>query len=394
MGSLAMGGSALVAGALGRSACGRAPDPAAACAGDLAPGQGLLLDVGGKAVIRDLTGSHHSPLGGQRVEFGPQTHFRVASISKLAVAATARALAAAGVLDLDGDVADLLPGGLRHPAFPAAPITLTHLLAHLSGIVDPPEYWVAAGGTVADLLGPDLFDPAAEPGRFFRYSNLNYGLAATAMERAAGERFDRLAARHALAPIGVSGGFNWSGVGAPARERASPLYRGGPCAWEAQVDGELPADGPTYLGREDGAGLSDYIPGTNGTLFSPQGGLRTSFAGLMAMGRAWLMDASTDPLWDAARDPGDTAGGHFVAFGPGHYIYPPERSPVPGVRLVGHVGEAYGFYGGLWAAPERDAVFAFGQLGSPETGVSMTGGVPDLRATNAAYFARVAEALL
>ena len=330
--------------------------------------------------------------------FTPDTPFRVASISKLAVAEVAQALVARGTLRWDADLSEALGQTFRHPAFPSEAITLERLLSHTSGLQDPPAYWVAAPGDIRSLLTPDIFAPDAEPGMFFRYSNLNYGLAATLLEATTDTRFDRLAREYTLAPLGVEAGFNWAGVAPAAKSRGATLYRGEPGAWEAQVDDAdtLSSPLPSVL-SEDGLDLETYLetyaPGTNGTLFSPQGGLRASLSDLLAMGRAWLLDASTTPVWDAATDPGDTADGHFVQFGRGHYIYPPGRSPIPGVRLVGHVGEAYGFHGGLWAAPDHDAVFAFGEFGSAPEGVPMTGSTPNLRATNAGYFAEVAPYL-
>ena len=344
------------------------------------PGSGLFLEVGGKTLLAETSGER---VPGQ--PFTADTPFRVASISKLAVARLAEVLAANGVLDLEADVGPRLGIPLRHPAFPNAPVTLAHLLSHRSGIRDPEAYWVAAPGDIRTLLTPAIFAPDAEPGRFFRYSNLNYGIIATVMEAATDTRFDRLAAR--VLPEGS--GFNWSGAD-PAS--ASPLWRGTPGAWEAQVDAP-PITAPTILtepGLDRSAYLATYTPGTNGTLFSPQGGLRASFTHLLQIARD-LPDAP--PLWDSATDPGDTGDGHFQQFGLGRYHYPADRSPLPGLRLIGHAGEAYGFYGGVWRAPDIDAVMAFGTLGSPPEGVPMTGGSPNLRTTTAAVFARIRAAL-
>ena len=359
------------------------------------PGTGLMVERGGEVVLSRTNGL--ASLDPPRA-FTANTPFRVASISKLAVARTAQALVARGTLQWDADLSEALGQTFRHPAFPTEPITLERLLSHTSGLQDPPAYWVAAPGNIRSLLTPDIFAPDAEPGQFFRYSNLNYGLAATLLEATTDTRFDRLASTHALAPLGVEAGFNWSGVSPAIKSRGATLYRGEAGMWEAQVDDAetLSSPLPSVLAEDSldlAAHLEAYIPGTNGTLFSPQGGLRASLSDLLAMGRTWLMDASTEPVWNAAEQPGDTADGHFVAFGRGHYIYPPERSPIPGVRLVGHVGEAYGFHGGLWAAPAHDTVFAFGELGSAPEGVPMTGSIPNLRATNAAFFAEVAPYL-
>ena len=380
---------------------------------DIVPGEGLWLRVGGEDAIRRFEGREPATFPGTTpggtYAFAEDRPFRIASISKLAVAEAAREMDRRGIVSLDADVSEWMGGSFRHPAHPDASVTLRRLLAHLSGIIDPAEYWVAAPGDIRSILGPGIWAADARPGVFFRYSNLNYGIAATVMEAASGMRFDRLV-HDMLAPLPATG-FNWAGLWDPGPGRAgaaagAALWRGGPGAWEAQIDDaaararvELRAE-PAILveeGVDRGDYLAGYVPGTNGTLFSPQGGLRASFADMIAMGEAWLLEPEPEVLWDAATDPddtgGDTADGHFVQFGLGRYIYPADRSPIPGVALVGHVGEAYGFYGGLWVAPALDAVWAFGVLGSAPEGVPMTGGAPNLRATNAAFMAEVARAL-
>ncbi len=39
---------------------------------------------------------------------------------------------------------------------------------------------------------------------------------------------------------------------------------------------------------------------------------------------------------------------------------------MPGVKLIGHHGEAYGLYSGAWHAPELDAEIAYAITGSGE----------------------------
>ena len=359
--------------------------PSVAGAGDdtFQPGRFLWLRHGGRDVIRKFSGTG----------FTADSPFRVASISKLATAMTAHALAREGRIDLDADVQPLLPAPFRHPRYPGTPITLAHLLSHRAGLTDPPEYWVPAPGSISVLMTPDIFAADAEPGRFFRYSNLGYSLAATAMEAATGQRFDRLANDLVLSRLDMDAGFNWSSVSERLRRLGTALYRGEPGRWTAQVDADISVSGPIILSESD-YDLSTYVPGTNGTLFSPQGGLRMSPRDLMALGAALpIVEAFRTPVWDATTDPGDTADGHFQSFGLGNYIYPADRSPVPGVRLIGHAGEAYGFYGGVWAAPDHALVFGFGVLGSPEGGIPMTGGRPNLRTSSRQFFNQVAAIL-
>lgn len=356
------------------------------------PGRAFVMERAGATVVSDLSGR---ALG---EPFTAGRPFRVASVSKAFVAELVRRLKAAGAVSGAED-AVRVDARLRHPEFPDAPITLDRLIRHRSGLIDPPVYWMAAPGDIRALIGPDVFEPGARPGEAFRYSNFNYGLAATLLEVLTGERFDRLFSRHVAAPLGLDIGFNWAGVSAPRRATGMPLFRGAPGAWEIQIDGPdmLDSSDPAVL-HEPGWTLDAYAPGRNGTLFSPQGGLRASVSDLLAFGRNVLLARPSlwEPSWEwdgRLRDGGPSEGGHFVAFGDGLYIYPEDRSPIPGLRLVGHHGEAYGAYCGLWAAPDRDAVFVHADLGSPRGGPARNGRVPENTVLAQAAFGRAAALL-
>src|SRR5690606_35918778 len=119
---------------------------------------------------------------------------RIASISKLVTAIGVMRLVEAGQLDIDADAGELLGFPLRNPAFPDTPITLRMLLSHRSSLTDAAGYWqTPLGGRLRDLLDdPRAWDGEHAPGTYFRYTNLNFPLVAQAMERATGERFDRL----------------------------------------------------------------------------------------------------------------------------------------------------------------------------------------------------------
>lgn len=319
--------------------------------------------------------------------FSADTPFRVASVSKLLVGELMRRLHVAGKLDADSDVSDNLRMSLRHPDFPQEPVTLRRLISHQSGIIDPPVYWMAGGGNIRTLLTPDIWEDGVRPGAGFRYSNLNYGIAATVMEAATNERFDHLFTRWIARPLGLDIGFNWSGVSAKKRAQGFPAMRREPGAWDVQVDGRdmLTDTDPTIL-REAGFDLDDYVPGTNGTLFSPQGGLRASLSDLITIGQDIILSQPDlwVPTWRASDAGGrgsesETIDGrgheadHFVAFGEGVYIYPDGPRPEPGRLWVGHHGEAYGIYCGLWVMPETGAIFAHANLGSSPDGSPMTG---------------------
>ncbi|MDP3176342.1 MAG: serine hydrolase, partial [Spirochaetaceae bacterium] len=147
------------------------------------------------------------------------------------------------------------------------------------------------------------------PGRHFRYSNLNYGILGTAMERITGKRFDLYMRDEVLRPLGLEAGFNLRHLGEEGVRHLAALYRKadpddeddsswdpkGP--WKAQFDdhrGRLPEiawRSSPGLGPE---ALDDYEIGTNGTLFSPQGGLRVSAPGLAKIMRLFMNGGEVD----------------------------------------------------------------------------------------------------
>jgi CubicO group peptidase (beta-lactamase class C family) len=107
------------------------------------------------------------------------------------------------------------------------------------------------------------------------------------VERATGERFDRVARREVLEPLGLDACFNWATCSEAAAARAVVLYDedGSPSSTISRAAARLPgvrgAEGtPVHAGG--------YEPGSNGALFSPQGGLRISAAGLTVIGRMLL----------------------------------------------------------------------------------------------------------
>ena len=319
---------------------------------------------------------------------------RVASISKMATAMAALSLAKGGDFDLDRDISSYLGWTLRNPAFPDAPITARQLMTHLSSLRDPEEYWLAAPGEFRDLVERAqpfaAADPAGSraPGDYFAYANINYGVLATAMEIATGDRFDRIVSAQVLGPLGVDGGFNWSGVSAKARRNGAALYRAEGGRWMAQTDAAaiLNDEGPYFL-KEEGlaaeAWLAAYTPGSNATLFSPQGGLRASVLDLLK-----LLDARgpIDIAWrfDPKAANGDTSGGLYPAAGLGVLAVKGEGRIWPGAELVGHSGEAYGLLAGLWrvgadpaSGRSQEVSFAYAVTGSTR---------PPARGAHAAFF--------
>ncbi len=372
------------------SLVGLRPAQASVCAGDIGPGLKALADQAaygqavpagvalhvrrGGAVLFEGAAGHAAGLSAAERAAGtalramtPDTKMRVASVSKMAATLTAFEVLTQAGIGLIADVRMHWPR-LRHPRFPDTPITYAQLLSHCSSLRDPEAYWIAAPGSIDDLLTDEVFAPDTPPGTFFTYCNFNFGVLATLLERISGERFDRLAAR-TLSRLGLTAGFNWSGVPRAARRAGATLYRAGGQGWQIQTDGPdtLQGEGPLFLGQDD-VDLDAYDIGSNGTLFSPQGGLRACVSDMAVLAKAMAQTpALARPVWryDATRNNGNTEGGLFEASGLGCFLWSAARSPIAGQPMIGHDGEAYGLYSGAWHLPALDAQIGFAITGTP-----------------------------
>jgi CubicO group peptidase (beta-lactamase class C family) len=314
---------------------------------------------------------------------------RIASISKLVTAIGFMTLVEAGKVGLDDDVSDILGWPLRHPRFPRTAITPRRLMSHTSGLRNGPSYPVVFGRPLSAALTPGgvqwddgaWFGPAAEaPGDWFAYADVNYAVVAQLIERLSGRRFDQFMAACVLRPLGLKGGFNWSGVSQAVRDQRAVLYRKAPSddgpwdatgPWIAQLDQTLPPapQAAVRAGAEAaGRSLDSYVPGENGFVFAPQGGLRASIEDLNAIGRLLARRGApilkpetfatmTTPTWrfDPARPNGEGYGGLIRAYGLGVQTLTGTQgrdNPFDGCEgWIGHAGDAYGLTSGLWVAP-------------------------------------------
>ncbi len=314
----------------------------------------------------------------------PQTLYRIASLSKLVTTLGVMRLVEQGKLQLDADVSGYLGYRLRNPHFPDTAITLRMLLSHTSSLRDDAGYYWEDRLKVdlRDVLTPTgrlygsgtMWSDRAAPGKYFSYANLPWGVIGSVMEAVTGERFDRLMRRLILDPMGLHGGFHPADFSDADLTHVATLYRkrrevGGQEIWDsagpwvAQVDdyhdtAPAPRAGP------------DYVPGSNGTLFGPQGNCRLSAEGL---GRILLLllnqgrhegqqlltqqsvAAMLSPQWQNNGKPGvhsngDSNQGQFQAWGLGLQLFRDVSENARGDRLVqgggfsgaGHFGDAWG----------------------------------------------------
>ena len=148
-------------------------------------------------------------------------------------------------------------------------------------------------GIEALTADPKAWDTGHAPGSYFGYTNLNFPLVAQVMERATGERFDRLMRRLVLFPLKLDACFNWSGCSDAAIHRAVVLYDAERTTRKDDLRGQRPAC-LVIAARDGSCDLARWTPGRNGALYSPQGGLRISVRDLARIGRLLLNDGTLD----------------------------------------------------------------------------------------------------
>jgi CubicO group peptidase (beta-lactamase class C family) len=312
---------------------------------------------------------------------------RIASISKLVTALGVMRLVEQHRLDLDADVSTLLGYTLRNPAFPDTPITLRLLLSHRSSLTDGVDYVLPLDADLRNVLAdPKVWDGAHAPGRFFHYTNLNFPVVATVMERATGQRFDRLMHDLVLAPLKLDACYNFTTCSDAAVARIVVQYRKGQVTRDDN-HGARPAC-PVTRARDGSCALDAYRPGTNGAIFSPQGGLYVSARDLAKIGRMLLNRGNAEgvrflsptsvatlqkPLWiydgsngDTGEDPaGNHQAGFICSYGIATMLLATAKAGChddpfgDGRRRLGHAGDAYGLRSGLWIDPKSGTGVAY-----------------------------------
>ncbi len=335
--------------------------------------------------------SAFGPDGAAERPFTAQTPIRIASISKVVVALALHRLADAGRLGLDDDVSTHLGWTLRNPAHPDQPITIRQMMRHESSLSDAGGYTFPLGEVLQQKLGPKSF-AAAAPGTAFDYANLNQAILGQVIEQVTGKRFDIAVRELVLDPLGIEACYNWSGCRAETVRDGATLYRKAPSdegpwdpagPWVAQVDATRPPEACAVRIAPGGAcDIAAYAPGTNGSLFSPQGGLRISLASLARLGEAllrndaFLKPASRTSLFrpiavkaagqGEETDPGlmqywSEGGLHcFSGTGKPGGDQPLSTRPMKG---CGHLGDAYGLLSGLVIDPAGKTVVAYALTG-------------------------------
>lgn len=314
---------------------------------------------------------------------------RIASVSKLVVAIGVMRLVEQGRLDLDRDVSHDLGWNLRNPTFADRPITLRQLLSHTSSMRDGDDaYVIPLGHSLRQAVAePAVWDAAHGPGEgYFAYSNFNFPVVASVMEKATGERFDLLMKRLVLGPLKLDACFNWPTCSDAAIARAVVLTQDGKAVRD-DLGGKRP-DCPVFVRDGEQCDLNRWRLGDNGALFSPQGGLRISARDLARIGRLLLGGGAIDgvqilspqsvetmlaPAWRFDGDNGSRGGesegvcsyGLAVRHLATRLAGCADDPEGQGRGWLGHAGDAYGLRSGLWIDRKRGLGIAYFVTGLP-----------------------------
>lgn len=325
------------------------------------------------------------------------TKYRIASISKLVMTTAMMKLFDQKRLDPDRDVSDYLGFTLRNPNHPDTPITVRMLLLHSGSINEGAGYDRFLMATYNNVGNPPSFSellvPGGKyytedmwrkegPGEYYTYCNANFGLAGTIIEKITGQRFEEYMQQSLFIPLGLSGSYIAEGI--TDINNLAVIY--------GREDGKWTPATDNYKGvMSSPRDFSGYVTGTNGAVFSPQGGLRISAAELARVmilhmnngkynGERIVSNKSIKLMHKAqfictgtnCDDEGVRAGNRGLSV----QILPESAagSILPkGSHFLGHSGSAYGLQSDFYFDPKGKYGFIFitnGIFNGPEAGPS------------------------
>jgi len=348
---------------------------------DAAASGNLLVGMSVAVVCHaGITDVHHYGMADltRSIPVTDSTMYRCASISKSVTATALMKLFEQGYFSLDDDVGDHLDFNLRNPYHPEQPVTFRMLLSHTAGLADGSGYGSFLSATYNNPSPPhisSLLLPGGsyfswnmwldkQPGVYFTYANINYGIIATLIESISGIRFDIFARDSVLIPLGITGRFDVSDI--ENISNVAVLYRNA----VPQAD--------NYQGiAPDPPNLSGYTLGTNGLIFAPQGGLRISATDLCRFmiahmdggqygGTAILQESTVElmhqPQWNYIGVNGNNYYNLFNRWGLGFHLTtntPGGDIVIDGVNMTGHPGEAYGLISDMYFEKEKQFGLVF-----------------------------------
>ncbi|KAJ4462551.1 putative CubicO group peptidase [Paratrimastix pyriformis] len=316
---------------------------------------------------------------------------RIASMSKSVTATAFMQMVDRGFIkSLDDDVAPYLGYKITNVYFPDEPLTFRRLLTHTSGLHDDYlDFVVASYGpdgpkmSLKELVLPGgkyydqdaLFNSQQRPGtpECFEYSNLNPIIIATVVEqltykiKPGGIRFDQYCRQYIFEPLGMhQTSFNMMDVidcktATPVPDHLAAVYQYFHATskfgtYIANCGSDEPANAAALCAHP--TDYSAYVVGTNGAMFGPQGGVRTTARDYSryqlahinqgAIGDVRILTAASAALMQSVQWKGDAEEGFFRMYG---FYLQQTQDLIAGKTLVGHTGDAYGMQGAQFFEP-------------------------------------------
>ena len=210
-----------------------------------------LMGMSALAVCHD-TVVYHGSFGisdyARNIPATDSTMYRIASISKTVTATTLMILYDMGLFKLDDDISAILGYSVRNPNYPSVIITPRMLLSHTSSIQDcsgysnfitdsynnnPPPPLSGLLTDTGSYYSADMWQNK-KPGTYFMYSNLNFGIIGTMVEKLSCERFDVFCKKYIFELLGITGSFRIQDI--PDINNVAVLYRANDGIWQAQAD--------------------------------------------------------------------------------------------------------------------------------------------------------------
>ena len=273
---------------------------------------------------------------------GPDTAFRICSMTKSFAATAVLSLRDEGLLDIDAPLGEVAPdlGTLAEAGPDAPPVTVRQLLTMDAGLPQDDPWADRLMAHESEWVTRELFARGATrsrtPGTAFEYSNYSWAALGRVIATVTGRRFQDVISERVIAPLGLSDTV-WSAGDLP-QARVATGYRTAGDGFTAEVPladgGDFAALGGLYSSVRDLARWSGVFLAAEPPREAPETA-PVSRATLREMARARNAFAPAVEWPSLAEPPGVVAGG----YGYGLMIWH-ERD---GRRHVGHPGGLPGF---------------------------------------------------
>ena len=316
------------------------------------------------------------------LKVGINTKFRVASISKTVTAIAILQLVERNLLSLNEDISKILGFEIDNPFFPLKKISPLMLLSHTSSLQDGRTYhdfmqFSVHSKTQYSLhqlltVSGKFYDSSQFhdhlPGSYFVYSNLNFLILGTIVEKISGLAFDEYCKKYIFSPLHIQASFDVNDI--PDMDSLAVLYRKESEIWKPQFDDHRGVK--PFFASDD-----SYQPGINASRYAPQGGLKCSANDLVAifqdifnpsLSHPRILNKSTVSLllsesWRYDGTNGDDYDGLFLSWGLGIQrstsIRGKDKVLAGSKLMLGHCGEAYGLLSDIYFDPVRKLGFVF-----------------------------------